>query len=171
VEQEEALSVAEEFVATRKVRERFPEWVLESTVFRGEHTLVGRREGIGPVLAFLRDDPELRFDFLADLTAVDHLPRQPRFLVVYHLKSLPHNHRLRVKVPVPEEDPEIETATGVWPGAEWLEREVYDLFGIRFRNHPDLRRILMPDEWEGHPLRKDFPMGKVAVNFDKTRGK
>ncbi len=170
----EALENAEtgsEFVATRKVRERFAEALEDTIEFRGEHTLIVRRAKATEVLQFLRDDPELRFDFLADVTCVDYLPRQPRFEVVYHLKSMTHVHRVRVKVRVPEEDPVVETAVGVWPGAEWPEREVFDLFGIQFRNHPDLRRILMPDEWEGHPLRKDFPTGKVEVNFDKTRGK
>ena len=152
-----------------RVKARFAKYVLGESAFRGEQTLVVAREGILAVLRFLRDDPELAFDYLADLTAVDHLPRDPRFDVVYHLKSLPRNERLRVKAGVPVEDPEIDSVVEVWPGANWLEREVFDLFGIRFRNHPDLRRILMPDEWEGHPLRKDFPMGKVEVDFEKTR--
>ena len=156
-------------VAVEKVRECFPEYFRDASTFRGEQTLVIAREGLLPVLQLLRDDPHLRFDFLADLTAVDFLPREPRFDIVYHLKSLSRNVRLRVKVGVPEEDAVIESAVALWPGAEWLEREVFDLFGICFRNHPDLRRILLPDEWEGHPLRKDFPMGKVAVSFTKTR--
>lgn len=162
---------AEEYAPLRRLKERFPEAVLETSAFRGEHTALVAREQVVSVLTFLRDDPELRFDLLSDLTAVDYLPRQPRFEVVYHLKSLPFNRRLRVKIRVPEDDPVAPTATGVWRAANWLEREVFDLFGIEFRDHPDLRRILMPDEWEGHPLRKDFPTGKVEVNFDKTRGK
>jgi len=162
---------AEKCVAVEKVRESFPEYFRDASTFRGEQTLVIAREGILPVLQLLRDDPQLRFDFLADLTAVDFLPREPRFDVVYHLKSLSRNVRLRVKAGVPEDDAVIESAVPLWPGAEWPEREVFDLFGISFRNHPGLRRILLPDDWEGHPLRKDYPMGKVAVNFTKRRAR
>jgi NADH-quinone oxidoreductase subunit C len=106
----------------------------------------------------LRDVPALRFVLLADLTAVDWWPREPRFEVVYHLVSVEHRMRLRVKVRVPGESPELPTVEGVWPAANWLEREVWDLFGIVFSGHSDLRRLLMPDDWEGHPLRKDYPV-------------
>lgn len=164
-------AAAAEFGPIARLREVFPETVLEVGEFRGEHTVVVPRERVTAVLTLMRDDPAAQFNLLADLTAVDWLPRRPRFDVVYHLKSLSLGHRLRVKTRVPQEDAVVETATIVWPGANWLEREVYDMFGITFRNHPDLRRILMPDEWQGHPLRKDFPTGKVEVNFDKTRGK
>ena len=108
------------------------------------------------VLRFLRDDPACAFDMLSDLCAVDYLRHPdrdgPRFEVVYHLLSLGHLHRLRIKAGVPEVPCQIDSCVDVWPGANWLEREVFDLYGIRFRNHPDLRRIL-----EGHPLRKDYP--------------
>ena len=111
-------------------------------------------------LGTLRDDPELAFDMLADLTAVDYLPREPRFEVIYQLNSLTHHHRLRVKACVPGDDPQIASASSLWNSALWAEREAWDLFGIRFAGHPDLRRILMYPEFEGHPLRKDYPVNK-----------
>ena len=108
----------------------------------------------------LRDRPELAFNFLIDVTAVDYLGRSPRFEVVYQLFSLPHNHRLRVKIRLAEEDPWVHSLADLWKSANWLEREVWDMFGIRFTGHPDLRRILMYEEFVGHPLRKDYPVGK-----------
>lgn len=113
------------------------------------------------VLRFLRDDPTCRFDMLSDLCAVDYLRHQgregPRFEVVYHLLSTQHLHRVRIKAGVPEMPCQIDSCVEIWPGANWMEREVFDLYGIRFRNHPDLRRILLYEEFEGHPLRKDYP--------------
>jgi NADH-quinone oxidoreductase subunit C len=109
---------------------------------------------------FLRSEPDLEFNFLSDISAVDRHPIEPRFELNYHLLSIPQRQtvRLRVNVPESDRDPQIESVTAVWPTADWLEREVFDLFGIRFMNHPDLRRILMPDEWAGYPLRKDYPV-------------
>jgi len=109
----------------------------------------------------------LRYNVLTEVTAVDYLPRQPRFEVVYHLLSIPHRARLRLKVRVPEGG-SLPTMQEVWPSAGWLEREVYDMFGIVFENHPDLRRILMPDDWEGHPQRKDYPVQirKTAQTYE-----
>jgi NADH-quinone oxidoreductase subunit C len=118
------------------------------------------REHIEDVLGFLRDDPELEFEMLTDLTAVDYLGEQPRFEVVYHLYSVAKNHRLRVKARVPEGDPVIASAASLYASANWMEREVFDLYGIRFDGHPDLRRILLYDQFEGHPLRKDYPKEK-----------
>jgi NADH-quinone oxidoreductase subunit C len=113
------------------------------------------------IFRFLKDDPKLDLNFLTDLTAVDYMgKKEPRFEVVYHLYSLRAKHRLRVKIPVPEEDPEVETLTLLWKGANWLEREVWDMFGIRFRGHPDLRRVLLYEEFRGHPLRKDYPVNQ-----------
>jgi NADH-quinone oxidoreductase subunit C len=125
---------------------------------RGEAVVVVERARVTAVLETVRDHPELAFDMLSDLTAVDYLGRTPRFEVVYQLYSLRHRHRLRVKVPVPEEDPTVPSATGLWKSALWAERETWDMFGIRFTGHPDLRRILMYPEFEGHPLRKDYPL-------------
>jgi NADH-quinone oxidoreductase subunit C len=109
------------------------------------------------VMRFLRDDAECQFDMLTDVTAVDYLGEEPRFEMVYHLYSLAKNKRLRVKSRLGESAPEIATLCGLWPSANWMEREVWDLYGIRFAGHPDLRRILLYDEFQGHPLRKDYP--------------
>jgi NADH-quinone oxidoreductase subunit C len=106
----------------------------------------------------LRDRPELAFDFLAELTAVDFWPREPRFELVYVLVSIEHRARLRLKVRLPADAAHVGTVTGVWPAANWLEREVWDLFGIVFDGHPDPRRLLMPEDWDGYPLRKDYPV-------------
>ena len=101
---------------------------------------------------------QLPFERLSTLTALDRYPSEPRFEVVYHLQSIARNERLRLKCRLGGENPEIDSVTSVWRSANWFEREAFDLFGIKFRNHPDLRRILMPDDWEGHPLRKDYPV-------------
>ena len=115
----------------------------------------------------LLEAPALHFNVLTEITAVDYLPREPRFEVVYHLLSISHRRRLRLKVRVPI-DGMLPTMQEVWPSAGWLEREVYDMFGIIFENHPDLRRILMPDDWEGHPQRKDYPVQirKAAQTYE-----
>jgi NADH-quinone oxidoreductase subunit C len=129
-----------------------------SDAARGDAVVVVPRDALLDALGALRDDPETRLEQLSDLTAVDYLGRTPRFEVVYHLYSITRNHRLRVKVPVPEDDPVVSTASGVWKSAIWAERETFDMFGIRFAGHPDLRRILMYPEFRGHPLRKDYPL-------------
>jgi NADH-quinone oxidoreductase subunit C len=126
----------------------------------GDDTALVRRERIVEILTFLRDDPELLFDFAMDLTGVDYLGEEPRFEVVYHLYSLAKNHRVRVKVRLHEDDPVIDSAVSVWPGINWYEREAYDMYGIVFRGHPNLKRILMYEEFVGHPLRKDYPKAK-----------
>jgi NADH-quinone oxidoreductase subunit C len=113
---------------------------------------------ITDVLRELRDRPELRFVFLSELTAVDYWPAEPRFELVYILVSIEHKLRVRVKVRLPGVDPHVQTSSGLWPAANWLEREVWDLFGIAFDGHPDPRRLLMPEDWEGYPLRKDYPV-------------
>jgi len=125
---------------------------------RSEAVVLLDRKALPGAFTLLRDDPELRFEMLSDVTAVDYLGRTPRFEVVYQLYSVSRNHRLRVKVPVPEDDPVVPTASSVWKSANWGERETFDMFGIRFAGHPDLRRILMYPEFEGHPLRKDYPL-------------
>jgi len=144
-----------------RLRARFAAAVAETHAHRGDHTAVVERAAIVDVLRLCRDDAELGFDMLSDLTAVDFLKfpgREdgPRFEVVYHLYSLVHNHRVRLKVRVDEDDPVVPTAVPVWPIANWLEREVWDMFGIRFDGHPDLRRILLGDDWVGHPLLKSY---------------
>jgi NADH-quinone oxidoreductase subunit C len=108
--------------------------------------------------AILRDDPACPFNYLADLTAVDWYPSEPRFETVYHLLSIPKKERVRIKARLDGSSPVIESVTSVWPAANQFEREVFDLFGVRFTGHPRLERIMMPDNWEGHPLRKDYPV-------------
>jgi NADH-quinone oxidoreductase subunit C len=108
--------------------------------------------------ALLRDDPSCRFNFLSDLTCVDWYPSEPRFEVIYHLLSLPQKERVRLKVRLAGDRASLDSVTAIWPAANFFEREVYDLFGIRFTGHPYLRRIQMPENWEGHPLRKDYPV-------------
>jgi NADH-quinone oxidoreductase subunit C len=130
---------------------------------RNQAVAIVPRERVLDALRALRDDSSLGFDVLADLTVVDYLGREPRFEVVYQLNSLTHHHRLRVKAGVPGDDPTIASATPLWNSALWAEREAWDLFGVRFIGHPDLRRILMYPEFEGHPLRKDYPVNKRQV--------
>jgi NADH-quinone oxidoreductase subunit C len=126
----------------------------------GDATAVVAAARLVDVMRFLRDDPACQFDMLTDLTAVDYLGEEPRFEMVYHLYSVPKNQRLRVKARVGERAPEIATLCALWPSANWMEREVWDLYGIRFTGHPDLRRILLYEQFEGHPLRKDYPKEK-----------
>jgi NADH-quinone oxidoreductase subunit C len=125
-------------------------------------TLYASRDDLAAVARALRDRPDLRYTLLAELTAVDYHPREPRFELVYLLVSLEHRHRLRLKVRLQGDDARVQTVTGVWPAANWLEREVWDLFGVVFDGHPDPRRLLMPEDWEGFPLRKDYP---VQINM------
>jgi NADH-quinone oxidoreductase subunit C len=144
-----------------------PEAVEAAKFDRDELSIYVRPASIRDVCALLRDDPELRFNFLSDITCVDWYPSEPRFEVVYHLVGLPKSNsgpikgsvpRVRLKVRLPGEDPTLESVVSVWPSANFPEREIFDLFGIRFEGHPYLRRILMPDDWEGNPLRKDYPV-------------
>jgi NADH-quinone oxidoreductase subunit C len=123
---------------------------------RGELTLEVAPAKIVSVCGFLKYDQ--KFVRLSSGTAVDRYPAEPRFEVVYHLHSIERNERLRLKARITGAEPQIESVTSVWRGADWYEREVFDLFGIRFTGHPDLRRIMMPDDWQGHPLRKDYPI-------------
>src|SRR5664279_5556712 len=123
---------------------------------RGELTLEIAPAKIASVCGFLKYDQ--KFVRVSTVTAVDRYPGEPRFEIVYHLHSIERNERLRLKCRLPGADPVIESVTGVWRGANWYEREVFDLFGVRFLNHPNLRRILLPEDWEGHPLRKDYPI-------------
>ncbi len=147
------------------IRTRFGTDIVETHDHCGDHTVVVAREALPRVLAFCRDEPALAFDMLMDLTAVDYLKYPgredgPRFEVVYHLYSVAHNHRVRVKARVDEDAPVVPSAVGLWPIANWLEREVWDMFGVRFSGHPDLRRLLMYEEFVGHPLRKDYPIDR-----------
>jgi NADH-quinone oxidoreductase subunit C len=174
------------------VRDRFPKAVESSHAYRGDATVVLRRESLLDVARALKEDPAFQMNLLIDVTAVDYSafgkkpapaffassgvvvrpkeeipakdpwpgPPSTRFTVVYHFYSLALKHRLRIVIPVDEESPEVDSLTSLWGTADWLEREVWDMFGIRFNGHPDLKRILMYEEFEGHPLRKDYPVKK-----------
>jgi len=133
----------------------------------GQDFITVGKNRIVDVLTLMRDDPELAYDYVSDVLGVDLLgfEKEPRFEIIYSLYSIKTHRRIVIKAEVDEDDPTIDTACGVWPATEWPEREIYDLFGIEFNDHPDLRRILMPDDWVGHPLRKDFPLGGEEVEF------
>jgi len=150
--------MGEEHIAVRKVQEALPDAIQSIGTFRDETWIVVARERLLNVCKFLKEDPELAFDFLSFVCGVDYYPSQPRFEVVYQLYSTKHHHRFRVKTKVPEDDPKVPSVVTIWPTADWHERETYDLFGIEFQGHPDLRRILLPADWVGHPLRKDYPL-------------
>ena len=142
--------------AADKLKDKFGDTVLDVIEYRGETTVVVKKEDIVAVCAFLKQ--ELGFNFLTDLCGVDYMGQTPCFMVVYHLYNIGTHTRLRIKAPVEESDARIDTVSGVWATADWMERETWDLMGITFNNHPDPRRILMPDDWQGHPLRKDYPV-------------
>ncbi|HKQ51873.1 MAG TPA: NADH-quinone oxidoreductase subunit C [Pyrinomonadaceae bacterium] len=136
-----------------------PAWIAEVREAFGEVTVVVPREHIAAACSFLKSAAGLEFNFLSDICGADRGPEEePRFEVNYHLFSTKHYHRLRLKVLLDETDAHVQTVTHVWRTANWHERETYDLFGVVFDGHPDLRRILLPDDWEGHALRKDFPL-------------
>lgn len=155
----------------KRLRVALPDAILGSTEFRGDLSVYVRPERIVDVARFLRDDPQLQFNFLENLCGVDYLGREPRFEVVYHLLSFTHRSRICLKVGVAEHYPAVPSLTGLWPGANYHERETFDMFGIVFTGHPCLDRILMPEDWEGHPLRKDVPLGaeEVAFTFNQDR--
>jgi len=153
------------------LRERFPGALEDVAEFRGEITVVIAKDALLDVARFLRDDPGTAFDMLSVVTGTHYLERDHDYEVLYHLYSLPRNHRLRLKVRL-DEGETVPSVVSIWPGANWPEREVYDLVGVRFSGHPDLRRIIMPEDYPDHPLRKDFdveggprdarPRGRVA---------
>ncbi|HZA60583.1 MAG TPA: NADH-quinone oxidoreductase subunit C [Actinomycetota bacterium] len=144
-----------------RVRSRYADALLA----RGEVTVTVGREELVEALTWLRDEPDLAFRFLSDLSCTDWPGRDPRIWMAYHLFSLDHGHRVRVKTGLSEGDLTVPSVTPAFPAAVWHEREVFDFFGVEFRDHPDLRRILMPEGWEGHPLRKDHPLGGVATAY------
>jgi len=141
-----------------KIRDWRPEAIAELISFRDELTIVIYREHIRPLCEFLRSDSLLAFTYLSDVTGVDRFPIEPRFELNYHLLSLSRRDRVRLRVRVPGVDPVVASVVSVWPTANWHEREIFDLLGIRFEGHPNLTRMLLPDDWEGHPLRKDYPV-------------
>jgi NADH-quinone oxidoreductase subunit C len=148
--------MAENNRAVIKLKEKFAASILDVKEFRGEVTVTVKKEEIVAVCGFLKT--ALAYNLLTDVTAVDYLGREPRYMVVYNLYSIPNKDRIRIKAPVTEGACSIDSLSSLWNSANWLEREVFDLFGIEFKGHPDLRRILMTDDWVGHPLRKDYPL-------------
>ncbi|MCX8034437.1 MAG: NADH-quinone oxidoreductase subunit C [Thermodesulfovibrio sp.] len=143
----------------KRIKDNFPEEVLWFRCFREECDITVKKERIRDILAYLKNTPSLEFDYLIDLTAVDYLGfREPRFDVIYHLMSIKYKHRLRVKAQVRQRECSISSVVDLWKTADWFERECFDMFGIEFKGHPNLRRILMPEDWNGFPLRKDYPV-------------
>jgi len=145
-------------VVAEHLRSWNPKAVAEVIEFRDETTIVVPRALIRATAARCRDDAALQYNLLTGATCLDRYPHEPRFEMIYQLVSIPRAEKVRLKVKLAGSDPVIDSLVPVWPGANWLEREVFDLFGIRFTDHPDLRRILLPDDWEGYPLRRDYPV-------------
>jgi len=144
--------------AVSRIQDWNPEAIQGVKFDRDEMTIVVDRSAIREACALLREDPACPFNFLSDITCVDWYPAEPRFEVVYHLLSIPKKERVRLKVRLNSSSPSVDSLTSIWPGANYFEREVFDLFGVRFAGHPYLRRIMMPEDWDGHPLRKDYPV-------------
>jgi NADH-quinone oxidoreductase subunit C len=149
--------------------------IEEVIEFRGETTVVVARKLLRSVAERCRDESGLQFNLLSDATCVDRFPMEPRYELNYHLVSIPLRQKVRVRVRLSSHDPVVDSLVPVWLGANWLEREIFDLFGIQFTGHPDLRRILLPDDWEGYPLRKDFPVEgyrdipAIATRYTRSR--
>jgi NADH-quinone oxidoreductase subunit C len=146
-----------ESVLVRKLTERFGDGIIETSIFKDEVSHLVDKTALVDICGFLRDDPGLQMNYLVDVIGVDYTPASPRFEVVYHLYSIPKRHRVRLKVKAREGE-SVPTVTGIWPGANFPEREAYDMYGIIFDGHPNLKRIYMPADWEGFPLRKDYPL-------------
>lgn len=143
-----------------KLKSKFGASILRSDVFRSERTIHVQKDVIADVLRYLKEDPELGYDMLVDLTVVDYLKmeKSPRFQVVYHLRSMAKGRRVRIKAPVSEKDCTIASVSGLWKSANWMEREAYEMYGVVFDQHPDLRRLLTPETFKDFPLRKDYPL-------------
>ncbi len=152
------LEVLKEHPAVACLLANLPNSIEAAKFDRDEMSLYVARPSIREACALLRDHASCRFNFLSDVTCVDWYPTEPRFEVIYHLLSIPQKERVRLKVRLGGDEPSLDSVTSIWPAANFFEREVYDLFGIRFLAHPYLRRIQMPENWEGHPLRKDYPV-------------
>ena len=152
------LANADARLVVERLRAWNPDAVSQVLEHRGETTIVVPKELLRATARQCRDNPALTFNLLSDATCVDRFPVEPRFELNYHLVSIPRRARLRLRTSVSAQQPVIDSLCPVWPGANWLEREIFDLFGIRFEGHPDLRRILLPEEFEGAPLRRDFPV-------------
>lgn len=142
--------------AVKKVKKKFKKQIVDTHNDFGDDTVILEPEALHDAIAFLRDEPDLDFNMLVDITALDYHPREPRFEMVYHLLSLTHLKRIRIKVQLPGDKPTVDSIHDLYGCANWAERETYDMYGIQFTNHPDLRRILLYEEFEGYPLRKDY---------------
>jgi NADH-quinone oxidoreductase subunit C len=151
---------------TALVEQSFAGKVIGSHQQHGDETIVIKREGMLDIFTFLKTDARCKFNLMIDVTAVDHLPARPRFEVVYHLKSIPLKHRLRIKVPIEDKGAEVDTISKLWVAADWYEREVFDMYGILFKGHPNLKRLLMYEGFEGYPLRKDYAKGMAQPLVD-----
>ncbi len=149
-----------ENIFVKRLKEQFPSLEFEYQQYRGDDIIKVPREKLFSVIKFFKEDPELDCDMLVDLTCVDYLGEKPRFELVYHLRSMKKLHMIRVKTRAPEGDPTVDSLTPLYKIANWFEREVWDMYGVKFNGHPDLRRILLYEEFEGHPLRKDYPRQK-----------
>ncbi|MGB2697284.1 MAG: NADH-quinone oxidoreductase subunit C [Candidatus Zixiibacteriota bacterium] len=159
-----------ENLTSKKLNEQFSDSILDVIEFREELTFIIKKKALLEICEFLKNDTELQYNFLSDVCGVDYPEREKRFEVVYNLYSISNKLRVRLKINVGEGEP-APSITSIWSGANWPEREVFDMFGIEFENHPDLTRILMPDDWVGHPLRKDFPLTKEEVTFTHNQHK
>lgn len=151
--------------AIERIRAQFPDAIKDVVEFRGETTLVVDKASLLDICAFARDTEELAFNHLSDVAGIDYWPKEPRFAVAYQLYSMRDGTDLRLKVYTDDSDAQLPSVSGIWPTANWLEREIFDMFGLTFTEHPDLRRILLPFDWTGHPLRKDYPLGYEEVQF------
>ena len=169
-----------ERIEVSRIREAFPDAILDVDTFRGDTRILVKRELIVDICRMLRDDPYLDYNFFSECLGVDYLDTKPnhRFEVVYNLYSLPYersgvtygkNHRIFIKIGIPEEDPTAPSVVSIYPGASFPEREIFDMFGVKFEGHPDLRRILMSEDWIGHPQRKDYPLGGERVRFPDNK--
>ena len=162
-------------IVVERLRSWSPNAISEVIEFRGETTIVLARKLLRTVAERCRDEEKLQFNLLTDATCLDRFPMEPRFELNYHLVSIPLRQKVRLRVRLSGDDPVVDSLVPVWPGANWLEREIFDLMGIRFTDHPDLRRILLPDDWEGHPLRKDYPVEgyrdipAIATKYTRNR--
>lgn len=156
-----------------RIKDKFPLDVQDITSFSDQVSVSVKRDKIIDICRYLAEDPEIRMDFLSDLCGVDYPEREFRFEVVYNLYSLTYRHRIRLKALIPEESAFIDSVVPIWSGANWHERETCDMYGIVFQGHPDLRRILMPEDWEGYPQRKDYPLkgpeGWEYKNYDELK--
>src|SRR5689334_9299312 len=175
-----AVEAPPELLEVQKIQEQYPDAIVGVNTFRGDTRIVMGREFIVDVCRLMRDDPELQYNFFGECLGVDYLDKfdDHRFEVVYNLSSVVYEkdgqrfgtgRRIFLKVPVPEDDAVVPSVVSIYPGANFPEREIFDMFGVRFEGHPDLRRILMSDDWVGHPQRKDYPLGGERVRFPGGR--